>query len=91
MNTMAVDKQHLRHNILFTYQLKKNVVEAMICAALDEDTVTHKMCKKWYQRFRNGDFDLSDRQRPGQPQKFDDEELELLTENSAQTQQELAL
>lgn len=42
--------------------------------------------------FRNGDFDLADQQRSSQPQKFNDEELEqMLTKNSAQTQQELVL
>ena len=33
----------------------------MICSALGEDAVTHETCKKWFQRFRNSDFDLSDR------------------------------
>ena len=63
----------------------------MICSALGEGAVTHKTCKKWFQRFRNVDFDLSDRERPGQPKKFEDEELEqLLEENPTQTEKELA-
>ena len=30
----------------------------MICSALGEGAVTNKICKKQFQRFRNGDFDL---------------------------------
>jgi len=38
------------------------------------------------QHFRNGDFDVRDTQRPGQPKKCEDFELqELLEENPAQT------
>ena len=53
--------------------------------------LSHKTCKKWSQRFRNGDYDLSDRERPDQPKKFEDEEVEqLLKENPTQTKKELA-
>lgn len=90
---MACDKQHIRHCILFAFQLKKNAAKAteMICTVLGEGAVTYKTWKKWYQKFRNGDFDLTDKERMGAPTKFADEKLEqLLRENSAQTQDELA-
>ena len=48
-------------------------------------------CERWFVRFRNGDFDLEDEERPGQPKKFEDAELQtLLDENACRTQQELA-
>ena len=62
----------------------------MICSALRKGAVIHKTCKKWFQRFYNGDFDLSDRERPGQPKKSEDEELEqLLEENPTQAEKNL--
>ena len=62
----------------------------MTCSALGEGAVTHKTCKKWFQRCRNGDFDHSDRERPCQSKKFEDEALEqLLEENPTQTEKEL--
>jgi len=41
--------------------------------------------------FRNGDFDVRDKECPGQPKKFEDVELqELFDENLAQTFLELS-
>ena len=50
------------------------------------------MClKKWFARFKSGDFGLEDEERPGQPKKFKDEEVEaLLDEDCCPTQEELA-
>ena len=76
----------------FCILIEKNAAEMteLICSIL-EDALIHKTCKKWFQRFCNGDFGLSDRERPRQPNKFEDEELEqLLEENSTQTEKELA-
>ena len=90
---MAFDKKHLRYCILFAFLLKKNATEATatICSALREGAVTHKTYKKWFQRFRNLDFDLSDRERPVQPKKFENEELDqLLEENPTKMEKEFA-
>ncbi|CAK9829793.1 Mariner Mos1 transposase [Anthophora retusa] len=63
----------------------------MICSALGENAVTYKTCKKWFQRFRSGNFDFNDAERSGTLKKVEDEELEqLLNEDPCQTQQELA-
>jgi len=52
---------------------------------------SERTCQKWFQRFKSGDFDVNDKQRSGQPKKFEDIELQaLLDENSAQTLQELS-
>ena len=50
-----------------------------------------RTCQKWFERFKRGDFGLEDKERPGQPKTFEDEELEaLLDEDCCQTQEELA-
>lgn len=87
-------KMHIRHCLLFSFQLKKTAYEAtdMIIKALGEGAVCYKTSKKWYSRFRSGNLDLSDAQHPGQSKRFADEDLEiLLDENPAQTQKELAI
>ena len=48
-------------------------------------------CFEWFQRFKSVDFHIKDKERTGQPKKFENEELEtLLDEYSCQTQDELA-
>lgn len=59
----------------------------MICSALGENVISYSTCKKWFQRFRNGNFNLEDDERPGQPKKFEDDDLkQLLAENPCQTE-----
>ena len=56
-----------------------------------EHALAEKTCQKWFARFKSGDFCLEDKERPEQPKKFEDEELEvLLNEDCCQTQEELA-
>lgn len=47
----------------------------MICSVLGENAVSYSMYKKWFQKFRDGNFNLQDEERPGQPNKIEDEEL----------------
>jgi len=63
----------------------------MICAAYGENAVSHTIYKRWYQKFRQGDFSLEDEPRAGRTQKIKTDELQaLLDVNSAQTEKELA-
>ena len=48
-------------------------------------------CKRWYQKFRQGDFSLKDESRAGRPEKIETDELQALLDiNSTQTEKELA-
>ena len=90
---MAITKEHIRFSIHFAFHLKKNAAEAteMICAAYGENAVSHATCKRWYQKFRQGDFSLKDESRAGRPEKIETDELQALLDiNSAQTEKELA-
>jgi len=52
---------------------------------------SHTTRKRWYQKFRQGDFSLEDEPRTGHPQKIETDELQALSDiNSAQTEKELA-
>lgn len=52
---LFVDK-HCPYNVIS--------VAEMICLALSKAITTYKTYTKWYGRFQNGDFDLSDGERP---------------------------
>ena len=87
------EKEHVRHCLLFAFQLKKSAAEAqeLICSALGDDAVSYSTCKKWFQRFKLGNFDLHDEERTGKAKLVEDEELEqLLEEDPSRSLSELA-
>ena len=67
----------MRHCLLFAFQLKKSAIEA-IGLRLEENDVSYKTYKKWYQRFKVRNFNLEDDDRSDASRKFDDDELEEL-------------
>jgi len=49
-----------------------------------EKNVDHTICKRWYQKFRQGDFSFEEESLAGRPQKFKTDELQALLDiNSA--------
>lgn len=94
MSTFVPTKRNLREALLFCFHLKKSAAEShrMLVEAYADNAPSISTCEKWYQRFKSGDFDTEDKERSGQPKKFEDVELEaLLEEDSSQTQEELAI
>lgn len=90
---MERDKYHFRHLILWCFDQKKSAAGAhrAICETYGDPALSLSTCEFWFRRFKNGDFDVSDKERSGQPKKFEDDELQsLLDENPAQTLNELA-
>ena len=63
----------------------------MLVEAYGEDALSERSCRE-FQKFKNGEFDVEDKERSGRPKVYEDAELEaLLDEDSCQTQKELAL
>ena len=59
-------------------------IETYRVAALSEGS-----CREWFQKFKNGEFDIDDKERSGRPKVYEDAELEaLLDQDSCQTQEE---
>lgn len=56
-----------------------------------DQTLNEFTCRFWFRIFKSGNFNVNDAERPGQPKKFEDDELQaLLDEDTAQTLKELA-
>lgn len=93
MSSFVLNKQHLREVLIFFFNWKKSAAEAhrSLVEVYGESAPSDKSCREWFRRFKNGNFSVEDKERPGQPKKFEDAELEeLLDQDPCQTQQELA-
>ena len=93
MSNFVPEKVFLRGVLLHYLTMKKTAAEShrSLVEVYGEHALAERTCQKWFARFKSGDFGLEDEERPGQPKKFEDNELEaLLDENCCQTQEELA-
>ena len=87
-------KRNLRETLLFCFHLKKSFAvesQRMLLEAYGDYTPSISTCEYWFRCYKKGDFDTEDKECPGQPKKFEDEEIEvLLDQDLSQTQAELA-
>ena len=93
MSNFVAENVFLRGVLLHYYDMKKTADEShcILVEVYGEHAVAERTCQKWFVRFKTDDFGLEDKERPGQPKKFEDKELEaLLDEDCCQTQEELA-
>ena len=72
--------------------MKKSAAHRMLSNTYGEAAIVReRTCREWFQRFKNGDFDVEDRHGGGREKVFEDAELEaLLEQDSWQNQAELA-
>ena len=93
MSNFVPEKVFLRGFLLHYFNIKKTAAERhrILAEVYGEHALAERTCQKLFARYKSGDFGLEDEERPRQPKKFEDEELEaLLDEDCCQTQEELA-
>lgn len=60
-----------------------------ICSVFKEEIVSKSTCEFWFRRFKDSDFDVSERERSGEPLKSSHEDMQaLLDEEAFQTQKQ---
>ncbi|KAM0729388.1 Mariner Mos1 transposase [Formica fusca] len=94
MSSFEPNKRHLRELLIYFFNLKKSAAEAyrLLVEAYGEAALSERSCREWFQKFKNGEFDIEDKERSGKPKVYEDAESEaLLDQDSCQTQEELAL
>jgi len=82
------NKRHLQELLIYFFNLKKSAVEAhrLLVEAYGDAALSERSCREWFQKFKNSEFDVEDRERNGRPKVYEDAELEaLLDEDSCQT------
>jgi len=79
---MQNSKEHIRHCLLYEYQLGHSATEATrnICQAVGQDSTTLRTALNWFDRFRNQDYSLQDMARSGRPTTINLDELKQLLE-----------
>ena len=93
MSNFVPEKVFLRGVLLYYFNMKKTDAEShrILVEVYGEYVLAERTCQKWFAQFKSSDFGLEEEERPWQPKKFKDEELEaLLDEDCCQTQEELA-
>ncbi|GFX70146.1 mariner Mos1 transposase [Trichonephila clavipes] len=93
MSAYEPNSRHLREVLIFCFNMKKSAAEAhrMLSNTYGEAAISERTCREWFQRFKNGDFEVEDQHGGGREKVFEDAELEaLLDQDSCQTQQELS-
>ena len=92
MSNFVPDKVFLRGVLLHYFNMKKSAAEShrILAEVYGEHALAKQTCQKWFSWFKSGNFKLEDKERSGQPKKFEDQELEsLLDEDPCQTLQDL--
>ncbi|CAK9796093.1 Histone-lysine N-methyltransferase SETMAR [Anthophora plagiata] len=81
---MEVNKVHCSHLMLFFYRKGKNATKAAnkICTVYGEAAVAEKTMRKWFARFKAGDSNFEDQERPGRPSTTDEDQIKTPIENN---------
>ena len=76
---------------IYFFNLKKSAAgtHRLLLETYGEAALSERNCREWFQRFKNGEFDIDDKERSVRLKVYEDEELEtLLDQNLCQTQEE---
>ena len=93
MSNFVLEKVYLRGDLLHYFNMKKTAAKShrILVEVYGEHALAERTCHKWFARFKSDDFGFEDEESPGQPKKFEDEELEaLIDEDCCQTQEKFA-
>ena len=85
-------KQHFRHLLFFAFYHCQKAAEAAwdICMVYRKGVICASMARKWFAKFKNGNFDIDDTPCSRRPSEFDKDHLKaFLEEESHQTSREL--
>ena len=63
MSVYEPNSRHMREVLIFCFNMKKSAAKAhrMLSNTYGEAAISERTCCEWFQRFKNGDFDVEDR------------------------------
>ena len=83
---MEDPKVHYRHVLLFSFNSGQNASKSgdEMCSEYIEDTVSLRVCYKWFSQFRSGNFSIEDAPRSGRPIVIENDELKQIVDQNPQ-------
>ena len=88
MSSFELDKRHLRELLIYFFNLKKFAAEVhrFLVQTYGGAAWNERSCSEWFQKFKNGELYIEDKERSRRPKVCEDAELEaLLDEDLCQT------
>ena len=75
--------EHFRHILLFEFNQRAKAAEATgnICAVYGDNGIGESTAIKWFSRFKEDHFDISDTPRSGTPSGFGEDRSNTLLHN----------
>ena len=77
MSSFEPHKRHFRELLIYFFNLKKSAAEAhrLLVEIYGEAALSERSCREWFQKFKNGEFDIEDKERSGRRKVYEDTEL----------------
>ena len=80
MSSFKSNNRNLREILIYIFNLKKSAVKAhcLLVQTYGKAVLSERSCRELFQKFKNGEFDIEDKERSGRPKVYEDAELEAL-------------
>ena len=91
MSSFETNKCHLWELLIYFFNFKKSAAEThrLLVETYCEAAFSERSCRGRFQKFKNSEFDIEDKERSGRPKVYEDAELEeLLGQDLCQAQEE---
>ena len=76
MSSFESNKRHLRELLIYFFNLKKFALEVhrLLVESYGEAALSERSCREWFEKFKNGEFDIEDKERSGRSKVYEDAE-----------------
>ena len=67
MSNFESNKRYLRELLIYFFNLKKSEAHRLLVETYGDAALSERSCREWFQKFKNGEFDVEDKERSGRP------------------------